>query len=448
MEITQAASLALSRGYYNGPFTTRYIPPETVSTILEMFRQRDGCTLAEYYAARANILKTNHRRFIFNHPPFWQDILIDSRTSLDYLRFCLRQTAGHDFHLEVWFADAQAFTRTARYGGVERFIASAMQIVASVFHRCLTLRIHAASTHIVHCVVRCFSDFFPSKLNSIVTVYNIVDYLQYDPWVFNAVEFREPPTFELVCPPAQSILLTSGAISYPSIAYTSSSKSGVVVTCPEDFLPSIWEYTGLIASAPSATHVELNDIACAALPSPLIIPPPLAHVRSLTITFNGNMDMAETVARLVFVALDRVTFTIQSKADMECMGVCTTILASVLEVAIVGSCRHAQGFQHLFRLMHHVQILDFSRANTALWNEFRIASSAFVRESTNFLACPQLAHIFAPDVSLRQVKRLLKVRARTNYRKLVSVVMPASRSPFSDRLLEWFGNSSVEVSVI
>ncbi|KAJ7028258.1 hypothetical protein C8F04DRAFT_1266156 [Mycena alexandri] len=434
---------------YEGPFTTRYVPSEMVSAILGMFRERDGSyTLAEYYAARANILRTTHRRFIVNHPSFWQHILVDSRTSLGFLQFCLNQIAGRDFHLEVWFSDVHAFPRTARHGGVERFIVKTMRLIASVFDRCVSLRIHAASTHIVTCVMGCFCEFTPAKLKSIITVYNIVDYLQYDPARFNQLEFQVAPPFRHTCPPAVSLVLTTGANIYPSVVYTSSSEPGVVITCPHDLLPTWWELTSLIASAPLVRHLVLTDIACAALPSPMVVSPPFTSIRSLSVAFNGNFEMAETLARLIFTDLDSVKFTIENQADMECMAMCSTLLASVLEVVIAGDCPNAQGLCQLFRWMHHVKILNLSGASVSIWNEFHAASSILVQHPTNHYACPHLNHLFVPNISLKSVKRLLRIRTRSNYSTLSSVIMPDKAAPFSDKLLGWFGRRGVDVNVI
>lgn len=414
-----------------------------------MYSENDGAyTFAEYYAARASLLRTTLRRFIIGRPQFWRRILVDAYTALDHLFFCLQQTAGSPYHLEIWLSDPDAFTQTGRFGGLDRFIVKTMGILAPSFHRCLSIRIHAASPSVVSAVMDCFSDFTPTQLANLITVYNIDTYAQYRPEEFNQFLFKVDPSFGLMCPPALSLAVSSGANIYPSIVYTSAAESEIVLTCPHDDPPTWWELVSILASTTSLRHLSLTDIACSALPGLMAISPPLGSIRNLDIVFNSNYQMAATLARLLFPSLDSVKFTIASRADMECLAMCGALLSSAAEVTIAGDCLVVQGLGQIFRMMFQVQVLDLSEASIPIWNEFYSASSIRVQHGTNRYACPYLVHLFVPDLELKVVKRLMQTRARSNYPKLSSVIMPDENTAYSANVLNWFRMQGIEVNTV
>ncbi|KAJ7019558.1 hypothetical protein C8F04DRAFT_1276157 [Mycena alexandri] len=126
---------------------------------------------------------------------------------------------------------------------------------------------------------------------------------------------------------------------------------------------------------------------------------------------------------------------------------CSTLLASVLEVVIAGDCPNAQGLCQLFRGCVRKNSQSFWRQRVHLERvPCRVEHPRSAPDES--LRVPHLNHLFVPNISLKSVKRLLRIRTRSNYSTLSSVIMPDKAAPFSDKLLGWFGRRGVDVNVI
>ncbi|KAJ7733480.1 hypothetical protein B0H16DRAFT_1732292 [Mycena metata] len=426
------------------PIVTRF-PNEIFQEVFEkLCGRQSGYPLSDLYRDRASLLRSSQkiRALVKACPSFWTTVLVDPVTNITNLRYCLEELNGRKFSVEVRVRDEAACE-----GSVEDFVTTAMGVLSPFFHRCSCVELSAASPTMAGIVLQGLSASHPTSLLSIISDFDIPGCSDYDPSDFNDIEFAVKPSFDVVFPPAISLTLTTGPLVKPTVVYHSSSAPSAIVTCPRNSLPYWLDMMLVLCASKHVKELMLDNVECVQLPHSMSVPATLAFVRVLVLVFNGRRRMPRTVARLIFPGLDTLKLVIETRADIDCASECRAILATVRKVVLVSTCARPRGLEYLFRLMYQVETLDFSAAALALWNEYYSACDTSPPDSNStFYACPRLAHLVLPSMSVDEVIRLLDCRAEVGYAQVKTVNMKGSVGVFTVAHRRWFQARSICLS--
>ncbi|KAJ7024537.1 hypothetical protein C8F04DRAFT_1192349 [Mycena alexandri] len=414
-------------------YTRPSFPTEILAAIFsDLSVREDDYGLSEMYRDRASLMRasSDFRAIVSDRASLWSSILVDDRTRIEYLRYCLLKTRAAPFDLEIRAADPAA--APAPYASFALLVAAAMELIAPAFSRCISVQVSCVTSAAVSAILESFVPLPAATLSSLSFSYKLHDYFDYDPEDFNELEFEQKPSFKDFFPAARAITIVGSDITLPTVEYTSSDMSEARIICPWDDPPNWVEFLGFLATSDALGCLVLDGFECAHLPAQITIPTPLMTVTSLVLAFRGCRGMAALVTRLVLPVLVSVKFIFEDEVDIECAAECRAILATASEVVMAGTCSLPHGLGQLFRLMFRVHTLDLSGATTVFWDEFRsvcnIRSHGIV--GPNRYACPRLRHVVAPFMALEEVKRTLQTRRLSKYAAVTSVTMARVLVPF------------------
>ncbi|KAJ6477944.1 hypothetical protein C8R47DRAFT_645179 [Mycena vitilis] len=424
-------------------------PVEILGMIFAMlFRRGPLFSLHALYDDRRSIMGTCSvfRDVVNSMAVFWAFILVDPLMPLARLEACVSKAARGTFYLLIDLSDTTLFQRQPGFDCIQTFLSDVMAIVTPVFERCAHLELRASGAEDVGLVLESMWMCVPKSLSTVVTNFHLYDYIDYDPEEFNDYHFAQEPVFSFLFPSAQTLTLTTADLAVATVAYTSSVEPHAVLTCPDLHLPNWTELMSVLAYADRLETLVLDNFECSHLPSAITVPPPLAFLHTLELSFRGRM--AALASRLVLPSIVTLKLVLETRIDIQLAAECRAILAVVEHVVFVGGCTHPHGLEQLFRLMFRVRELDFSEASHHVWNEFVSASNTRVTGVVvgNRFACHRLLHLHVARMDLARVQDVLESRMLSGYPNISSLTMYGSGGdqPDSDDFL-WFRANSVRV---
>ncbi|KAJ6471794.1 hypothetical protein C8R47DRAFT_1222051 [Mycena vitilis] len=297
--------------------------------------------------------------------------------------------------------------------------------------RCAGLTLEAPTLRMVQTLLRSLRDIPPTVLQYLVVKFKLPTLGTYSDGALAWVGFDLDPPFGPVFTRYDLLTIrpTTEVLSHCAVVSSTLSTCTLYQSAYDRLA---WNsFVGILDHLGYFQRVELRNIKFATdTQYALRTSKPISSINSLSLAFEGNFSMAETVSCLVLPNLTTLVLHIGSQQDWECLSVCGAFLSTVLVVQLIVDCNTAT-IEHfasyrLFSLLHNVHRIDLRLASPSVLDAFFTASCILPEASgssvgTNWNACPNLTQLDLGEVNIDVVSQLVYMRKLSGYRQMMSL---------------------------
>ncbi|KAJ6462345.1 hypothetical protein C8R47DRAFT_1080237 [Mycena vitilis] len=209
--------------------------------------------------------------------------------------------------------------------------------------------------------------------------------------------------------------------------------------------PLLWShFIGILYTIGQYKSVSLHNIRFVSDPGSIRACRPITSITTLSLTFDGNLEMARVVSCLMLPNLNTLVVHLVERRDWHCVSVCGAFLATVGTLGVVtpSDMLSPPDGHSFYSLLHGVRRLDLRRASPSLFACLIKASSIVLDASlsfaTNWNACPNLSHVDVGRVDFDLFRQLIAMRVHAGYLPLVTASLHHSVGGSSLIVDDWF----------
>ncbi|KAJ6536052.1 hypothetical protein B0H19DRAFT_1079583 [Mycena capillaripes] len=343
--------------------------PEILEQVLQLVADDDTLDFWDFLQTRGALLGSTRwiAHCLRQYPPFWNRLLISPRSPISVIHDWFDYS--RDLPLYLAFRAVQdsgvrpvSLTRSAI--SFDTFVDQASHALSLYMDRCVTLSISAESPRILDKVLFSLEWTTPAVLQSLRVRFILPDYRRIRPFCVDHFSFITTPPMGLPFPPCNTLSWISDSVVAPSVAY---STSDCIITQPAR-QPVVWSDVLEVFSSLADVHtLTMDAIVLNYRPEWITCSAPLFSLRSLEFTFRGLLGMAHLISRLNLPSAITLKVIITATQDIQCLCTCSTLLSTVKDIVLVGTCPTGHEFHTIFSLLRSVERIDLRGLTYGRW---------------------------------------------------------------------------------
>ncbi|KAJ7626522.1 hypothetical protein DFH06DRAFT_1141833 [Mycena polygramma] len=456
MHLTTPAS-RLSSGESQVPRSESPAPPdvprEMVNLVLDFTADHRGFDDGEAFIVNRSAvmsLSKVYSKYVKARPFFWDHIVVTPENVL-HLPVVVAPAASLPLYITLNIPRPSSAISTDWLDShyvTTAYMDRATTAVRPYVSRCAGLTLEAPTLRMVQTLLRSLRDAPPTVLQYLAVKFKLPTLGTYSDGALTWVGFDIDPPFGPVFSRYDLLTIqpTTEASSHCAVVSSSTSSCTLYQSAYDRIA---WtSFVGIVDHLGYFQRVELRNVKFATdTQYALRTSKPISSIDTLSLAFEGNFSMAESVSCLVLPNLTTLILHIGSRQDWECLSACGVFLSTVLVVQLIVDS-HTTAIDHyasyrLFSLLHNVHRLDLHLASPSVLYALFSASCILPEGSAssggmNWNACPNLTQLDLGEVNIDLVSQLVYMRKTSGYRQMVSLSLGSFLECSKLREDDWF----------
>ncbi|KAJ7077788.1 hypothetical protein C8R44DRAFT_755060 [Mycena epipterygia] len=428
-------------------------PKELSFYVLDLMSEDDpSVSLIHYLLGRGimSLVCSYMVEYIRTRPAFWSRLLISPRIPISFLAVALERAGSES--LLVHFRAVQGHPTPLTYGDtpceLSHFVIDAACLLRVAMPRCVVFSLHADTPYLLDDVLDEVERCHPTSLRIIVASFLMANYSELRPHSIDHYEFGSTPPLGVPFRPVTNLSWAFGDVANPTVTYSSSGVDSCSIVHPNGHSVAWTEVLAVLTMSMRVTTLVLDKLLFNYRPHSITCSPPFPALRILDLTFGGIDSMAYLVSRLNIPTLHTLRVHIADICDITCLTTCSTLLSSIYELVLIGSCPLGPDFYSMFSLLHRVAVIDLRLCSRIFFSALCYASRLIPPDAEpNWNAAPALRRLLVHEASLFDLRLLMEQRRAGGYPRLDYVMVSNPNGGWNAEIDTWFQTRGIELAI-